>query len=108
MSVRVALLGAGEWGQLHARVLASLPGVDLAVVCDPEFSLAQRVAGPLGVASTEDVAAVMEDATVDAVVIASPEDVHVSQAESALRFCVRNCFTSWPSSEVKLTTRWSR
>src|SRR5919107_999193 len=85
MSVRVALLGAGEWGQLHARVLASLPGVDLTVVCDPEFSLAQRVAGSLGVASTEDVAAVMEVAPVDAVVIASLEDVYVSQAESALR-----------------------
>jgi UDP-N-acetylglucosamine 3-dehydrogenase len=85
MSVRVALLGAGEWGQLHASVLASLPGVDLAVVCDPELPLAQHVAGSLGVASTDDVAAVMEDAAVDAVVIASPEDVHVSQAESALR-----------------------
>jgi UDP-N-acetylglucosamine 3-dehydrogenase len=85
MSTRVALLGAGEWGQLHARVLASLPGVDLAVVCDPELPLAQRVAGPLGVASTDDVAAVIEDAAVDAVVIASPEDVHASQAESAVR-----------------------
>src|SRR5215210_734943 len=85
MSLRVALLGAGEWGQLHASVLASLPGVDLAVVCDPELSLAQRVAGSLGVASTGDVAAVMEDAAVDAVVIASPEDVHASQAEFALR-----------------------
>jgi UDP-N-acetylglucosamine 3-dehydrogenase len=85
MSTRVALLGAGEWGQLHARVLASLPGVDLAVVCDPELPLAQRVAGSLGVASTDDAAAVIEDTAVDAVVIASPEDVHVSQAESALR-----------------------
>jgi predicted dehydrogenase len=85
MSTRVALLGAGEWGQLHARVLASLPGVDLAVVCDPELSLVQRVAGSLGVASTDDAAAVIEDTAVDAVVIASPEDVHVSQAESALR-----------------------
>jgi UDP-N-acetylglucosamine 3-dehydrogenase len=85
MSTRVALLGAGEWGQLHARVLASLPDVDLAVVCDPELSLAQRVAGSLGVASTDDAAVVIEDTAVDAVVIASPEDVHVSQAESALR-----------------------
>jgi UDP-N-acetylglucosamine 3-dehydrogenase len=85
MSTRVALLGVGEWGQLHARVLASLPGVDLAVVCDPERSLAQRVAGSLGVASTDDAAVVIEDTAVDAVVIASPEDVHVSQAESALR-----------------------
>ncbi len=85
MSVRVALLGAGEWGQLHASVLANLPGVDLTVVCDPDRSHARRAADPLGAESTGDVAAVIGDASVDAVVIASPEDVHASQAESALR-----------------------
>jgi UDP-N-acetylglucosamine 3-dehydrogenase len=85
VSVRVALLGAGEWGQLHASVLADLPGVDLAVVCDPDRSHARKVADPLGADSTEDVEAVLGDASVDAVVIASPEDVHASQAESALR-----------------------
>jgi UDP-N-acetylglucosamine 3-dehydrogenase len=85
VSVRVALLGAGEWGQLHASVLADLPGVDLAVVCDPDLSHARKVADQLGADATGDAAAVIEDASVDAVVIASPEDVHASQAESALR-----------------------
>ena len=85
MSVRVALLGAGEWGQLHASVLADLPGVNLAVVCDPDLSHARKVADQLGADATGDAAAVIEDASVDAVVIASPEDVHASQAESALR-----------------------
>jgi len=85
LSVRVALIGAGEWGQLHAKVLADLPGVDLAVVCDPDRAHAQKVAVPLGADSTGDVAAVIGDSSVDAVVIASPEDVHASQAESALR-----------------------
>jgi UDP-N-acetylglucosamine 3-dehydrogenase len=75
VSVRVALLGAGEWGQLHASVLADLPGVDLAVVCDPDLSHARKVADQLGADATGDAA----------VVIASPEDVHASQAESALR-----------------------
>jgi UDP-N-acetylglucosamine 3-dehydrogenase len=85
VSVRVALLGAGEWGQLHASVLADLPGVDLAVVCDPDLFHARKVADQLGADATGDAAAVIEDASVDAVVIASPEDVHASQAESALR-----------------------
>ncbi|MDQ3710498.1 MAG: Gfo/Idh/MocA family oxidoreductase, partial [Actinomycetota bacterium] len=84
MSVRIALLGAGEWGQLHASVLAYLPGVDF-VVCDPDLSRARQVAGPYGADSTDDDTTVLEDASVDAVVIASPEDVHVSQAESALK-----------------------
>ena len=85
MTARVALIGAGEWGQLHASVLADLPGADLAVVCDPETSRAARVAGPLGSASTGDVDAVMADPAIDAVVVASPEDAHVSQTEAALR-----------------------
>ena len=85
MSVRVALLGAGEWGQLHASVLAELPGAELAVVCDPDVSRAAQVAGPLGVDSTGEEAAAIEDPSVDAVVVASPEDVHASQAEAALR-----------------------
>ena len=85
MSMRVALLGAGEWGQLHASVLADLPGADLVVICDPDLSHARHVADPLGADATGDAAAVIEDASVDAVVIASPEDVHASQAESALR-----------------------
>ena len=85
MSLRVALLGAGEWGRLQASVLAGLPDVDLAVVCDPDLSRAQQVADLLGAASAGDVAAVIGDTSVDAVVIASPEDVHASQAELALR-----------------------
>jgi predicted dehydrogenase len=85
VTARVALIGAGEWGQLHASVLADLPGADLAVVCDPDTARAARAAGPLGVASTGDVAAVMADPAIDAVVVASPEDFHASQAEAALR-----------------------
>jgi UDP-N-acetylglucosamine 3-dehydrogenase len=85
MSVRVALFGAGEWGGLLAGVLADLPGVELAVVCDPDTARAARIAGPLGSSSAGDAAAIMEDASVDAIVVASPEDVHASQAESALR-----------------------
>jgi UDP-N-acetylglucosamine 3-dehydrogenase len=85
VSMRVALLGAGEWGRLQASVLADLPDVDLAVVCDPDLSRSRQVADPLGAASAGDVEAVIEDASIDAVVIASPEDVHASQAESVLR-----------------------
>jgi predicted dehydrogenase len=85
MSMRLALLGAGEWGELLASVLADPPGVELAVVCDPDTARAMSVAEIVGGASTGDVAAVMEDVSIDAVVIASPEDVHAAQAESALR-----------------------
>lgn len=85
MSVRVALLGAGEFGRLHAAMLSNLQSVDLAVICDPDTDRAAQVAGPLGVPTTDGIDDIMADDSVNAVVIASPEDVHVAQAEAALR-----------------------
>ena len=85
MSTRIALLGAGEWGRLHAKVLAQLPGVELAIVCDPDLPRARQVAEALGAASSDDTASVLKDRSFDAVVISSPEEVHASQAETALR-----------------------
>jgi UDP-N-acetylglucosamine 3-dehydrogenase len=85
VSLRVALLGAGEFGALHASVLAELPGAELAVVCDPDAARGQEVAGALSVPFTADADGVLADPSVDAVVVASPEVFHVPQAEAALR-----------------------
>ncbi len=85
MSVRIALLGAGEFGALHASVLAELPGAELAVVCDPDAARGSAVAGALEVPFTGDADAVLADPSVDAVVVASPEVFHVPQGEAALR-----------------------
>jgi UDP-N-acetylglucosamine 3-dehydrogenase len=83
--MRVALLGAGEFGRLHAGVLAGLPGVELAAVCDPDAGAGEPVARALGVPFEEDPSSVIEDPSISAVVIASPEELHVPQAEAALR-----------------------
>lgn len=85
MKPRVALLGAGEFGRLHANVLAESSQAELAVVCDTNAGRASRVAVPLGVPFTDDAEATVSDPSVDAVVIASPEAFHVPQAEAALR-----------------------
>ncbi len=44
--ITVALIGAGRIGLEHARNLASLPEVQVALVCDPLIEAAKRV-GPL-------------------------------------------------------------
>ena len=46
--MRIALIGAGRIGRLHARILASLPGVDGLIVADAVAAAAQSVADEVG------------------------------------------------------------
>ena len=71
----VAVFGAGRIGRIHASNVAALPGVTLKFVCDPVADSAALLAAQLGAAvSTPE--AVLADASIDAVVIASPTDTH--------------------------------
>lgn len=71
----VAVFGAGRIGRIHAGNVAALPGVSLKYVCDPVAASATELAAQLGAAvSTPE--AVLADAGIDAVVIASPTDTH--------------------------------
>lgn len=75
--LRVALFGCGRIGQVHARSIASHEDAELAWVCDPILPAAQTLADRLGGRATDDVARVLADPDVDAVVIASPTPTHV-------------------------------
>lgn len=70
--LRAGLLGAGMMGRNHARVLASLPGVQLVAVAD-EAGDPYRVAGDLLITGGVDE---LIDAGVDYVVVAAPTAVH--------------------------------
>ncbi len=82
--ISVALLGAGRIGQEHAKNLASLPGVEVAVVCDPRIEAAEAVR-PL--VRAKEVTASPEEAVnrrdIDAVVICTPTDTHAGLIEAA-------------------------
>ena len=71
----VAVFGAGRIGRIHAGNVVALPGVRLKFVCDPVADSAAALAVQLGarVATPDEVFA---DASIDAVVIASPTDTH--------------------------------
>jgi 2-hydroxy-4-carboxymuconate semialdehyde hemiacetal dehydrogenase len=82
---RIALLGYGAIAELHARVLARLD-CPLVTVMGPNLAHAQRFAADHGVArATVDLDEVVAMPDVDAVVVASPNDVHTEQAEAALK-----------------------
>lgn len=80
--LRLAILGAGRIGAVHAANAAASPVIELAGVADaiPEAAeaLAQSVGAP--VRSVEELVA---DQTVDAVLIATSTDTHAGLAEQA-------------------------
>jgi predicted dehydrogenase len=85
-SVGFGVIGAGTWGELHARVYASTPGAHLAAICDANEHRAQRVALSCGGAKVyNDFFALLEDPAVQAVSIVLPDFLHADAAQAAAR-----------------------
>jgi predicted dehydrogenase len=83
--VRVAIVGAGEWGANHVRTFAQLRGAELAAVCDlDEARLALVRAQYPDVRTTTSYEEVVQDPSVEAVVIASFACRHFEHARLAL------------------------
>jgi UDP-N-acetylglucosamine 3-dehydrogenase len=84
-SLRVGLAGLGRFGQLHAGVLADLPGVELAALADTDPQRLAQVAERHGVTQRfSDALELIGDASLDAVVLATPDELHGPQARAAL------------------------
>jgi myo-inositol 2-dehydrogenase/D-chiro-inositol 1-dehydrogenase len=75
--LRIALFGAGRIGRVHARSIADSGDALLAWVCDPNVDAARSVAEPLGASWSADPMEALDDADVDAVVVASATPTHV-------------------------------
>jgi myo-inositol 2-dehydrogenase / D-chiro-inositol 1-dehydrogenase len=78
MTLRIGIIGAGIMGADHARIFAEeVPGTSLQVICDADQARAKLAADANGAKSvTSDPYAVINDKTVDAVVIAAPDQFH--------------------------------
>ncbi len=72
----VAIFGAGRIGRIHATNLATLPGIKLKTVSDPFVEGARELAAKLGAEVAPSVDSVFADASIDAVVVASPTSTH--------------------------------
>lgn len=82
--LRIGVVGVGGMGTFHARTLAGLAGVQVAVVADPYAPNVERLVAELGCAGSDDPMAVASDRSLDAVVIASPDETHPDLAIAAL------------------------
>ena len=81
--MRVAVIGVGHLGQHHARILAGVPGVELAAVVDINRARAEGVAAEFGGAAFTEWQDIR--ATVDAVTVATPTETHAAIVEPLLQ-----------------------
>lgn len=84
-NMNVGLIGAGRIGRLHAENLAHrLPQVNLAAVSDIFVEAAEKVAADFQVpAAFKDHRPILEDESIEAVIICSSTDTHAQMIEEA-------------------------
>lgn len=88
----VAIIGCGIRGKAHARELSKRADCDIAYVCDPDLDRADEVAALLSgdlkrpmPKKVQDLRVILEDASVDAVFIATPNHWHALAAIWAMQ-----------------------
>jgi predicted dehydrogenase len=79
----VGLIGAGYFGEVHARAIAATPGARLLAVCDQDLARARRLAAASGGAASSDWAELLADPAIDVVAIATPHHWHLPMATAA-------------------------
>jgi len=83
MTLRIAVIGVGHLGKHHARILSSLPGVELVAVVDTNRGRAEEVAAASGTRAAFDSRELLGH--VGAVIVAVPTDQHRDVALPFLR-----------------------
>jgi predicted dehydrogenase len=75
--VVVALIGCGSQGRGVATSMAAVPGVRIAYVCDPDEERLNAARTELGAGeSVTDLRRILDDKSVDAVIVATPDHWH--------------------------------
>ena len=94
--MRVALLGAGRIGRLHARLLRDTPGIDEVIIADADAERAAEVAAETGITRRHldrRHASTKADAIVIAAATIGPRELI---RESIGRACRRSARSRWP------------
>jgi predicted dehydrogenase len=85
-TVRIGVVGYGNWGPNLARVFSTLPGCTVAAICDSNrerLRVASRQYPTAELTTSYD--ALVDDPSIDSIVIAAPARIHFSFAMAALQ-----------------------
>jgi predicted dehydrogenase len=74
--VKIALVGAGEIGAVHARAHAAVVGTELAAIADVHLEQAQRLAAEVGSKPVAGLDAVLADPQIEGVDLCVPNHLH--------------------------------
>jgi len=83
--MRVALVGVGRIGRVHANAIRRQSGIGRLVVCDPDGTAAARAASDFGAAAAyDDVDRMLSSEQLDVVHVCTPPATHMKVALAAL------------------------
>jgi UDP-N-acetylglucosamine 3-dehydrogenase len=82
--LRVGLIGLGSMGRNHLRILSSMAGARLVAVADPDRDALEGATAGSDAQGFAEPMALLGEADLDAVVIASPTTTHVALALAAI------------------------
>jgi predicted dehydrogenase len=95
-AVRVGVVGLGYWGPNLARNLAAIPGCELTWLCDASADARGKLERSIpGARSTADIAELLGDPGLDAIVLATPVPSHAELAIAVLQ-AGKHCFVEKP------------
>jgi predicted dehydrogenase len=85
MPVNIGQIGLGAWGRNLLRTFYNLPGASLKKGCDTDPGSLSRISALYpGVKWTEDIGDVMDDPSIDAVIVTTPPATHFELASRAI------------------------
>lgn len=97
--VRMAVIGGGHLGRIHAKLLSARHDVELIAVCDPSPDARHEVESKLALPTRPDYESLSEQ--VDAVIIASPTVLH----HSLSRWCLERGIHTLIEKPIASTVR---
>ena len=83
VAAKIGIVGVGSMGQIHARVLGNMRA--LTAVADSDFERAKKVGTTYNVKAFDNFESMIEDAELDAVIIATPTLTHAAIAERIVK-----------------------
>ena len=84
MILNVAIIGLGEMGKNHARVLCDLDNVNFVAIADSDVEKNKKISAQFNCNIYEDHLRMLENEDLDAVIIAVPTSIHYSVAKTCI------------------------